>query len=167
MLIFGIDPGSRATGYGLIEAEGNRYRCITHGAIRPAGHGKMEFARRLYTIYRELDHLIETHRPDVVVVEEVFHAVNAQTALKLGQVRGIALLAAAQYDIPIYEYSPLRVKQAIVGFGRAEKQQIQLMVKTLLNLKEVPQPHDAADALAVALCHAFNRSQDRRSPQHS
>lgn len=167
MLIFGIDPGSRATGYGLVEVEGNRCRCLTHGAISPSSNSRTDFAVRLRGIYRELDRLIGTYLPDIVVVEEVFHAVNAKTALKLGQVRGVALLAAAQHGIPVCEYPPLKVKQAVVGYGRAEKHQIQLMVKRLLNMKETPQPHDAADALALALCHAFNRSPDRHTRPRS
>ena len=166
MLIFGIDPGSRSTGYGIIRALGSRYHCLDYGAIRPGNQTPKDFSSRLSCIYSRLHSLIETHQPDAVAVEEVFHAVNTRTALILGQVRGVALLAAAQHRIPIFEYSPLKVKKSVVGYGRAEKHQVQMMVKRLLNMEIEPEPDDAADALAVALCHAFNRPPAPRSPQH-
>lgn len=164
MLIFGIDPGSRITGYGVITAQGNRYQCVDFGAIR-ATAPNTDFPQRLCRIHSQLSSLIEYHQPDAVAIEEVFHAVNTKTALILGQVRGVALLAAAQHGIPIFEYSPLKVKKSVVGYGRAEKHQIQMMVKRLLNMEVEPEPDDAADALAIALCHAFNKPLVQHNPQ--
>jgi crossover junction endodeoxyribonuclease RuvC len=164
MRFFGIDPGSRVTGYGVILAEGNRYRCLDYGTISTvSGKKKVPLPERLVKIYQGLKERIAHHQPDAVIVEEVFHAVNTKTALALGQARGVILLAAATQGIEVFEYSPLKVKQSVVGYGRAEKQQVQMMVKRLLNLTEEPEPHDAADALAIALCHAFNRSPVQRS----
>ena len=159
MVILGIDPGSRVTGYGIISSESNRVRCLEYGGVRAltGGGSTSSFAGRLREIYLRLYELIERHSPQAVAVEEVFHAVNVNSALKLGHARGIVFLAAAQFDVPLFEYSPLEVKKAVTGYGRAEKLQIQMMVRTLLRLKEKPQPHDAADALAVALCHAFKK----------
>lgn len=165
-IIAGIDPGSRFTGFGVISVDGNRLTCIDYGCI--AGAPKLEstlFADRLTRIYSGLRRLLETHSPQEIALEDVFHAVNARTALKLGQARGVALLAAAQTGAPLFEYSPLEVKKAVVGYGRAQKTQVQLMVRRLLNMSTPPQPLDAADALAIALCHAFNRSRVRHTPQ--
>jgi crossover junction endodeoxyribonuclease RuvC len=164
MLIFGIDPGSRITGYGVIKVQGNRYQCVDYGAIR-AKTRNTDFPKRLCSIYSRLSSLMEDHQPEAVAIEEVFHAVNTKTALILGQVRGVALLSAAQHGIPIFEYSPLKVKKSVVGYGRAEKHQIQMMVKRLLNMEVEPEPDDAADALAIALCHAFNKPPVQHSPQ--
>lgn len=159
MKICGVDPGSRCTGYAVISVQGNRCRALDWGVIRTAAGSSLP--TRLAHIHSELSALLEKHLPDSVAVEGVFHAVNASSALKLGHTRGVILLAAEQKGLPVHEYSPLKVKQAVVGYGRAEKHQVQLMVKRLLNLEETPEPHDAADALAIALCHAFNRSPDR------
>lgn len=164
MIILGVDPGSRVTGYGVISAEVNHVRCLEFGGLSGLTKGGSDlFSHRLKRIYAKLNDLLQRHSPAVIAVEEVFHAVNVKSALKLGHARGVVLLAAAQFDIPLFEYSPLEVKKAVVGYGRAEKVQIQMMVQTLLNLREKPQPHDAADALAVALCHAFSGSPCRRS----
>ena len=164
MRIFGVDPGSRVTGYGVVSCRGSQLTCLGYGKIAGAPSGRPDdFPSRLRRIYRGLKRLIEEFSPEVVAVERVFHAVNAQSALKLGHARGVILLAAAEAELPILEYSPLEIKKSVVGYGRAEKGQIQLMVKTLLGLRETPQPHDAADALAVAICHGFNGAPSRRS----
>ncbi len=165
MIIVGIDPGSRFTGYGVISLEGSRLQCIDYGCIVGAPKAESSlFADRLTRIYSGLAGLLEKHSPQEIALEDVFHAANARTALKLGQARGVALLAAAQTGAPLFEYSPLEIKKAVVGYGRAQKTQVQMMVKRLLNMAKAPQPLDAADALAIALCHAFNRSPVRRIP---
>ncbi len=153
MRIFGIDPGSGRTGYGCIDSDGSRCEMVACGAISvPSGS---PFPDRLARIFEELAALLDAHRPACVAVEEVFHGRNARSALKLGQVRGVALLAAARAGLPVAEYAAASVKQAVVGYGRAEKRQVQRMVALLLGLDEPPAPHDAADALAVAVCHAY------------
>ena len=155
MRVLGIDPGSETTGYGVIDTDGRIHRLAEYGTIRP--RPKTSFAEKLLYIEQHLQSLIERVKPDAVALEEAFYAVNVKTALKLGQVRGVALLVAARAGLPIYEYSPLEVKSAITGYGRAEKHQVQQMVKILLRLPTVPQPHDAADALAVAICHIHHQ----------
>ena len=154
MRIFGIDPGSQRTGYGCIEQRGSRHRLIACGAI--AVPPRASFSEKLQVIHGELAELLATCRPACVAVESLFHARNVQSALKLGHARGVAVLAATQADLRIVEYTPTQIKRAVVGYGRAEKQQVQQMVKLLLGLDTVPTPHDAADALAVALCHAHS-----------
>ena len=163
MVILGVDPGSRVTGYGLVRTEGSRLCCLGYGGITVAG-GKQTtgFSDRLKQIYDQLSLILDRYSPAIMAVEDVFFAVNAKSALKLGHTRGVVLLLAAQFDIPLVEYSPTAVKKAVVGYGRADKGQIQSMMRTLLNLKQEPQPHDAADALAVALCHVFSRSRNRQ-----
>ncbi len=159
-VVFGIDPGSRTTGFGVINVEGNKLRCVDYGAVKGMRRGgENDFPRRLRRIYRELCLSLQKYCPDVVVVEEVFHAVNSRTALRLGEARGVALLAAAESGAQIFEYSPLEVKKSVVGYGRADKQQVQKMVSVLLHLDRTPQPHDAADALAIAICHALRCSR--------
>ena len=150
MRILGIDCGSAATGYGLIEAEGPARQVVTSGVIVTGP--RLSFPQRLKQISDELGRLIARYAPDAVAVEEVFYSVNVKSALKLGHVRGVALLKAAEASLPVHEYSPLQIKSSVVGYGRAEKNQVQEMVKVLLGLSEIP-PEDAADALAVALCH--------------
>lgn len=151
MRIFGIDPGSERTGYGCVETDGRRHHLIVCGAIAASpGH---TFPERLNRIHAELSRILRTCQPDFVAVENLFHAVNVRSALKLGHARGVAMLAAVQAGCPVVEYTPAEVKRAVVGYGRAEKQQVQQMIKLLLGLRQVPAPHDAADALAVALCH--------------
>jgi len=149
--IFGIDPGSERTGYGCVETDGRRHHLIACGAItaRPGD----SFPDRLERIHRELTALLEGCRPTSVALENLFHASNARSALKLGHARGVAMLAAVQAGCLVAEYTPAEVKRAIVGYGRAEKRQVQQMIKLLLGLDKVPTPHDAADALAVAICH--------------
>lgn len=147
--ILGIDPGSRRTGYGLIETKGGRAELIHSGVVQ-AGSG--EFPERLGVIFSELQAVIREHRPDQVAIETVFVSHNASSALKLGQARGAAICAAISADLPVSEYAPRAIKQAMVGRGSADKHQVQHMVRVLLGSKE-PLPEDAADALAVALCH--------------
>ena len=156
MVVFGIDPGSRTTGFGVIDVEGNKLQCVDYGVAKGIRRGgENDFPRRLRRIYGELSLSLQKYRPEVVVLEEVFHAVNSRTALLLGQARGVALLAAAESGAKIFEYSALEVKKSVVGYGRADKQQVQLMVSVLLHLDRKPQPHDAADALAIAICYAL------------
>lgn len=154
MRVLGIDPGSETTGWGLVEGDGRRYRLIEYGTIRAAARER--FAARLLKIHGGVEELLERFRPDVCAVEEAFFAVNAQTALKLGQVRGVVLLAAERAGVEIAEYAPRLVKQTIVGYGAAEKHQVQEMVRVLLSLKEPPQPLDASDAVAIAICHVHH-----------
>jgi crossover junction endodeoxyribonuclease RuvC len=150
--IFGIDPGSVRTGYGCVESDGTRHRLVTCGALAAPPHST--FPERLHFIHGGLVRLIGSAAPDCVVIENLFHARNARSALVLGHARGVAVLAAVQAGLPVVEYAPAEIKLAVVGYGRAEKSQLQQMVKLLLGLDAVPSPHDAADALAVAICHA-------------
>jgi len=151
VIIFGIDPGSERTGYGCIASDGRRHRLLGCGTISaPAGAA---FADRLHAIHSGLADLLAAHRPDCVAIENIFHAKNVRSALKLGHARGVALLAASAAGIAIVEYTPAEVKRAVVGFGRAEKPQVAQMVKLLLGLDAPPSPHDAADAVAIAICH--------------
>ena len=154
MRIVGIDPGSERTGYGCVETDGRRHRLITCGTIAAAAADA--FPARLARIHRELVTLFAKTRPDCVAVESVFHAINARSALKLGHARGVALLAAVEAGCTIVEYTPAEVKRAVVGYGRAEKRQVQQMVKLLLGLAQPPRPYDASDALAVAICHVHS-----------
>jgi crossover junction endodeoxyribonuclease RuvC len=154
MKIFGIDPGSERTGYGCVDTDGRRHRLVVCGAIGPPAQST--FPERLLFIHAGLAALLAEHRPDCVAIENVFHAKNVRSALKLGHARGVALLAASQAGMAIAEYSPAEIKRAVVGFGRAEKHQVGQMIKLLLGLDLVPSPHDAADALAVAICHVHS-----------
>ena len=151
MRIFGIDPGSERTGYGCIESSGGRHRLVTCGSL--SAPARSTFPERLLLIHSGLQALLQRHRPACVAIENIFFAKNVRSALKLGHARGVALLAASQASIPVVEYSPAEIKRSVVGYGRAEKQQVQGMMKLLLGLDKVPSPHDAADALAVAVCH--------------
>ena len=153
MRILGIDPGSRITGYGIIVKEGNRLIHVDNGAVFT--DSEKDFPLRLQKIYRELTAVIERYRPEVVAVENIFFAKNVQSALKLGQARGAAIVAGVNAGLPVYEYSALQVKQAVVGHGKSAKVQVQQMLKILLNLPEIAQ-EDASDALAVAVCHAHS-----------
>ena len=151
MRIFGIDPGSERTGYGCVESDGRRHVLVACGAVvAPPGD---TFPNRLARIHSELSALLTVHRPDCVAIENVFHAANVRSALKLGHARGVAMLAAVEAGCDVVEYTPAEIKRAVVGYGRAEKQQVGQMVKLLLGLNAAPSPHDAADALAVAICH--------------
>jgi crossover junction endodeoxyribonuclease RuvC len=151
MLVLGIDPGTAITGYGLVMGKGDDLTLVAYGAITTSSDWPLP--ERLQRIYRELTALIENQQPTAVAVEELFFSKNVRTALSVGQARGVALLAAANAGLPIHEYTPLQVKQAIAGYGRATKDQVQQMVRMLLALDSVPQPDDAADAIAVAICH--------------
>lgn len=157
MRILGIDPGSEITGFGLIESDGSRHSSVLFGAIRTSP--RRAFHERLLQIYTQLMKITAHEEIHVVAVENVFYSANVQSALKLGHARGVALLVAAQQGLPVFEYSPLEIKSAIVGYGRAEKSQVQMMVKLLLRLPETPTPDDAADALAVAICHSHHAVQ--------
>ncbi len=154
MRILGIDPGSKTTGYGFIEQHGNRLIHLDNGTISTRSRDAL--AQRLQLIYRGLSALIEQFQPHAIAVEQVFVARNPQSALKLGHARGVALLAGINAGLPVAEYTALQVKSAVVGYGRAGKNQVQQMTRTLLNLPEIAQ-EDAADALAVAICHAHSR----------
>jgi crossover junction endodeoxyribonuclease RuvC len=152
--IFGIDPGSDRTGYGCVETDGSRHRIVLAGAI-PAPP-LATFPEKLLEIHARLSEIIAVCRPDCVAIENLFHAVNVRSALKLGHARGVAMLAAVEAGLPVVEYTPAEIKRAVVGYGRAEKHQVGQMVKLILGLAEPPAPHDAADALAVAICHAHS-----------
>lgn len=151
MRILGIDPGYAILGWGVIDMKGNHFKVIDYGAVTT--DSKMEMPDRLKVLYNSLMDIIVRYEPDVASIEELFFNTNAKTAILVGQARGVAVLACANSGLEIDEYTPLQIKQALVGYGRAEKKQVQLMVKTILNLKEVPKPDDTADALAAAICH--------------
>jgi crossover junction endodeoxyribonuclease RuvC len=149
--VFGIDPGSNRTGYGCIDSDGRRHRLVLCGAIRAGASAS--FPDKLAAIHRALTAVLAECRPECVAIENLFHATNVRSALKLGHARGVAMLAAVEAGLEIVEYTPAEIKRAVVGYGRAEKAQVGQMVKLLLSLECVPAPHDAADALAVAICH--------------
>ena len=159
MRVFGIDPGSERTGYGCIETDGRRQRLVACGAISSPAH--TSFPDRLLRIHIELGRLLAECRPDCVAIENLFYATNVRSALKLGHARGVAMVAAVAAGITIAEYTPAEIKRAVVGYGRADKHQVQQMVKLLLGLSAAPTPHDAADALAAAICHV-NRADHAR-----
>lgn len=151
MLVLGIDPGVAITGYGLLDGSAEDARLVTSGVITTPS--TLPLSRRLLALHQELARLVEQYHPQVAAVEELFFGRNARTALAVGQGRGAVLLALAQAGLAVYEYTPMQVKQAVVGYGRAGKEQVQEMVRLLLRLEAAPQPDDAADAVAVALCH--------------
>ncbi len=170
MRIFGIDPGSIRTGYGCVETVGSRHVLVTCGAIAaPSGS---DFAERLHVIHDTLTRVLKETSPDCVSIENLFHSRNVRSALQLGHARGVAMLAAVQAGVPIVEYTPAEIKLAVVGYGRADKIQVQQMVKLLLGLTALPKPFDASDALAAALCHshsgtsALARRSTRSLPRH-
>ncbi|MFQ5662866.1 MAG: crossover junction endodeoxyribonuclease RuvC [Terriglobia bacterium] len=160
MRVLGVDCGSFGTGVGVVESDGRGYRVLHYGAIRPARSAA--FADRLNHIHQELERLVKRFRPDTIALEQVFQAFNVKSAMQLSQVRGVVLLAAARAHLPVSEYSALAVKSGVVGYGRAEKHQVQRMVQHLLALPAPPEPDDAADALAVALCHIHTETARRR-----
>ncbi|MDP4094833.1 MAG: crossover junction endodeoxyribonuclease RuvC [Bacillota bacterium] len=159
MIIMGIDPGFAITGYGIVKYEGNKFSVIDYGAVTTEASEKMPY--RLLLLHDRLGEVIAQYKPDAISVEELFFNKNIKTALNVGHGRGVALLTAAQSGIPVFEYTPLQVKQSVVGYGRAEKAQIQQMVKILLNLPAIPKPDDVADALAVAICHGHSYRMER------
>ena len=152
MVILGIDPGYAIVGYGVLEYKNNHFKTIDYGAVTT--EAGMNFNRRLEIIYDELSELMEKYNPDALSVEKVFYNSNAKTVIDVSQARGVIMLAAQKHNIPVFEYTPLQVKQSVVGYGRAEKKQIQEMIKRILFLEKVPKPDDTADALAMAICHA-------------
>ena len=151
MIIIGIDPGIAIVGYGVVKLTGNKFEVLDYGAITT--ESKMAFPNRLKIIYNKMTEIIDKYSPTDLAMEELFFNKNVKTAIKVGQARGVEILAAVNKGVEIYEYTPLQIKQAVVGYGRADKNQVQEMVKMLLNLKKIPKPDDVADALAVALCH--------------
>ena len=156
----GIDPGSSCTGYGIIEEINGALKMVHWGSVK--SKSRQPFSQRLKLIYDELILVIRKFNPDEVAIEDMFFATNVKSALKLGQTRGIAVLSAVNEGKPVAEYSPLEVKQSVVGYGRAEKTQVQDMVTSLLRLKEKPEPLDASDALAVAICHIHAATANSR-----
>lgn len=162
MRVLGIDPGSQTTGWGVVEgdSDGRKYRLIEFGAIKLKPSST--FSSRLLQISRALDEVITRLKPDACAIEEAFYASNPKVTLKLGQVRGVALLSAESAALEIGEYAPRLIKQTVTGYGNSEKRQVQEMVRVLLSLNSVPEPHDAADALAVAICHFHHASISRR-----
>ena len=154
MLVIGIDPGTAITGYGLVREESGELECVGYGVVTtPAGQ---PLPNRLQTIYHELKKVITLHRPNSGAVEKLFFQNNVKTAMSVGQGRGVAMLALAECGLLVGEYTPLQVKQAVSGYGGADKKQMQEMVRVLLNLDVIPKPDDAADALAVAICHLYS-----------
>ncbi|MBK8304445.1 MAG: crossover junction endodeoxyribonuclease RuvC [Chloracidobacterium sp.] len=160
MRVLGIDPGSETLGWGVVDGSGSKYALVDFGTVK--SNTKQPFSKRLLNIYDGVAEVMATHSPDVLSVEDTFYAVNVGVALKLGQVRGLMLLLAEQRGLGIAEYAPRLIKQTVVGYGNAEKQQVGQMVKILLGLKEVPKPHDAADALAIAICHFHHAGVQER-----
>lgn len=158
--MLGIDCGSTATGVAVIESDGRNYRVLHYGVVRP--RRSRPFAQRLEHIHREVEGLVDRFHPHTIALEQVFQAFNVKTSMQLSQVRGVVLLAAARAGLPVSEYSALTVKSSVVGYGRAEKHQVQRMVQRLLDLDTLPEPDDAADALAVALCHIHVETTRRR-----
>ncbi|MDD5603731.1 MAG: crossover junction endodeoxyribonuclease RuvC [Eubacteriales bacterium] len=154
MIILGIDPGFAITGYGIVVHEGNHFETKTCGVVSTAS--SLPLSERLLELDRKLGMIISEFKPDAVAIEELFFNTNAKTAMSVGHGRGVAVLCAAKAGIEVFEYTPLQVKQAVAGYGRADKTQIQQMVKVILGLREVPRPDDAADALAIAICHAHS-----------
>jgi crossover junction endodeoxyribonuclease RuvC len=159
MRILGVDCGTEKTGFGVIESDGRRHKLIAAGVIKTSP--KQAFSLRLLDIAKGLRQAIAEHQPECAAVEEVFYAQNVKSALKLCHARGVALLAIAETGIEVGEYSPLEIKQSVVGYGRAEKQQVQLMVKSLLGLSQIIASEDASDACAVAICHATKQARQQ------
>ncbi len=152
MIILGIDPGYAIVGYGVIEYRNNHFSVIDYGAVTT--EAKTPFNERLEIIYDELSTIINKYSPEAMAIEKVFYNSNAKTVIDVSQARGVIMLAAQKNRIPVYEYTPLQVKQSVVGYGRAEKKQVQEMIRRILALEKVPKPDDTADALAMAVCHA-------------
>lgn len=160
MRVLGIDPGSETTGWGVLHGEGHKYSLVEFGTVR--GSSRERFSARLLRISDGLAEVIARLQPDALSIEEAFYAVNVKVALRLGQVRGVALLVAERAGLEIHEYSARLIKQTVVGYGNAEKHQVQQMVRVLLSLDKAPEPHDAADALATAICHFHHAGSTAR-----
>lgn len=152
MVILGIDPGYAIVGYGLLKYEGNRFTVLDYGAVTTAAG--LPFGRRLEQIYDGISEIIAHFSPDAMSIEKIYFNTNVTTAIDVSQARGVIVLASQKNSLPIYEYTPLQVKQSVVGYGRAEKKQVQEMTRVILGLEKVPKPDDTADALAMAICHA-------------
>ncbi|HIU09769.1 MAG TPA: crossover junction endodeoxyribonuclease RuvC [Candidatus Avidehalobacter gallistercoris] len=152
MRILGIDPGTGITGWGVIDKNYNQLTVVDYGCIRTPSHQLNQ--KRLCEIYDGMQILLSEYQPDEMAIEELFYNRNVTTVISVGQARGVLVLAAAQRGVPVYEYTPLQIKQAVTGYGRADKKQVQYMIQNLLNLAAIPRPDDAADALAVACCHS-------------
>lgn len=159
MRILGIDPGYAILGYGVLDKVGNHFAVVDYGSILT--DAKMDMPTRLQVLYRGLTEIIETYQPEEASIEELFFNNNAKTAILVGEARGVAVLACANGGLKIHEYTPLQIKQALVGYGRADKKQVQAMVKAILHLDAVPKPDDTADALAAAICHGHAAGQNR------
>jgi len=160
MRVLGIDPGSETLGWGVVEGSGLKYALIDFGTVKSSP--REMFSKRLLKIYNGIEAVITKFQPDVLAVEEAFYANNIKVALKLGQVRGVVLLVGEKSNLEIAEYSPRLIKQTVVGYGNAEKHQVQEMVRLLLKMKTVPEPHDASDALAIAICHFHHAGMQSR-----
>ncbi|MDQ3130996.1 MAG: crossover junction endodeoxyribonuclease RuvC [Acidobacteriota bacterium] len=160
MRVLGIDPGSETLGWGVVEGSGLKYALVDYGTVKSSPRDA--FSKRLLKIYEGVEAVIEKYQPDAISVEEAFYAVNVKVALKLGQVRGVVLLLGEKAGLEIGEYSPRLIKQTVVGYGNAEKHQVQEMVRLLLRMKTAPQPHDAADALAIAICYFHHAGVQNR-----
>ena len=158
IIVLGIDPGYAITGYGVIAYHRNHFDCLAYGVIRTKA--SQPFPDRLLLIHRQLSELIERYQPDAVAIEELFFSRNTTTAIGTAQARGLSVLSGAGAGLPVYEYTPMQVKLAVSGYGRADKWQVQQMVRILLNLDQLPRPDDAADALAVAICHAHSGNRN-------
>ena len=154
MRILGIDPGYAIMGYGILDYRGNKFTPVTYGSITTAAH--TPDAERLKIIYEELSAIISEYQPEEAAIEKLFYNTNATTAIMVGEARGIAMLACAEAGVDISEYTPLEIKNSLTGYGRADKKQVQAMVKMILGLSEVPRPDDTADAIAAAICHAHH-----------
>ena len=152
MRILGIDPGLTQTGFGIIHAGNSNPTLLDYGIIKPPG-SNIPLAQRLKTIYKDIIEIIKNYKPTVLAIEDVFYGKNVKSTLLLGHARGAAMLAGAEFDMPIYEYSARKIKQAVTGNGNAHKKQVQFMVKSRLNMKTLPEPLDASDGLAIAICH--------------
>jgi crossover junction endodeoxyribonuclease RuvC len=161
LIVLGIDPGTAITGFGVISVEGDRLEVIDYGCIRTEAHEGV--TQRLRDIHAAVNHLIAVHKPNLLAVEELFFNRNVTTAIAVGQARGVVLLSAALAKCEVVEFTPPQVKQAVAGYGRADKKQVQSMVRAILSLREIPQPDDAADALAVAICAANSQTVNLRA----
>ena len=160
MKVLGIDPGSETLGWGVVEGENLKYKLVDFGTVKSSPREK--FSKRLLKVYQGVSAVIEKFQPDVLSIEEAFYAVNVNVAMKLGQVRGAMLVLGEMAGLDIAEYSPRLIKQTVVGYGNAEKHQVQEMVRLLLRLQKAPEPHDAADALAIAICHFHHAGAQNR-----
>jgi len=155
-IIVGFDPGLADTGFGVIKVQGDTLTCLAYGSLRTPA--KVDLTKRLSLLYQKVQEVLEKYKPDLVGIEQLFFCRNVTTAFGVGQARGVVMLAIGQRSIPYLEFTPLQVKQAVVGYGQGSKQQVQRMVKLILNLKTIPKPDDAADGLAIALCAAQSRT---------